>query len=66
MPTNTLRKKRHRIDAVREARAGLIPASDDIADEKRERTNGTVRLIRAAKTPVGTCFRRSSDHKYSG
>ena len=54
MPTKILQKKVYRIDLVREARAGLIPASDDIADEKRERTNDTARLIRAAKAHVGT------------
>jgi hypothetical protein len=54
MRANTLRKTRNRIDLVREARAGLIPASDDIADEKRARTEGTRRMIRAAKAYVGT------------
>lgn len=51
-----------RADLVRKARAGLIPASDDIADEKRARMNSIGRIIRAAKTQLGTVTRVSDEH----
>ena len=50
-----------RIDLVREARAGLIPASDDVADERRVRTNHTARIIRTAKTYLGSATHVSDD-----
>jgi hypothetical protein len=53
--------KARRIDFVREARAGLIPASDDIADERRLRTNQTARIIRIVKTHSGSVARVSDD-----
>ncbi|HVB54852.1 MAG TPA: hypothetical protein VNE63_00260 [Candidatus Acidoferrales bacterium] len=34
---------------VRQARAGLIPASDDMANEKRARMNRTARVARTVK-----------------
>ena len=44
-----------------EARAGLIPASDDMADEIRARTNRTAGIIRTAKTYLGSGARVSDD-----
>lgn len=46
---------------VREARAGLIPASADLADEVRVRTNRTARMIRIVKTHLGSARRVSDD-----
>jgi hypothetical protein len=51
-----------RADLVRKARAGLIPASEDIADEKRERMNSTARIVRAEKAHLGTVARVSDEH----
>jgi hypothetical protein len=61
MPKRKRMSKPSRIDFVREARAGLIPASDDIADEKRSRLNSTARIIRAAKPQLGTAKRVSDE-----
>jgi hypothetical protein len=44
---------------VREARAGLIPASDDLARERRLRANRTMRIIRTVKTYSGSVARVS-------
>jgi hypothetical protein len=44
-----------------QARAGLIPASDDIADERRARMNQTARIIRTVKASSGTVSRVSDD-----
>jgi hypothetical protein len=49
------------IDLVRAARAGLIPASDDIAAEKRARMSCTARMIRIEKVNLGTVTRVSDD-----
>jgi hypothetical protein len=46
--------KTRRIDLVLAARAGLIPESDNIANEKRVRMNRTARIIRTAKTYLGS------------
>jgi hypothetical protein len=53
--------KRRRANPVVEARAGLIPASDDAADEIRARTNLTVRIIRTVKPYLGSRRRVSDD-----
>jgi len=53
--------KTRRIDLVREARAGLIPKSDDTADEIHTRTNRTRRIIRTAKTYLGSVTRVSEE-----
>jgi hypothetical protein len=49
------------IDPVREARAGLIPKSDDMRDEIRTRTNQTARIIRTAKAHLGSVTRVSEE-----
>jgi len=51
-----------RSDLVRTARAGLIPASDNLANEIRVRTNQTARIIRTAKTYLGSVPRVSDEH----
>jgi hypothetical protein len=45
---------KRRNDLVREARAGMIPESDNIANEIRTRTSQTARIIRTAKTYLGS------------
>lgn len=50
-----------RVDLVREARAGVIPESDNIANEIRTRTNQTARLVRTAKTHLGSVTRVSEE-----
>ncbi|HEX4073856.1 MAG TPA: hypothetical protein VHX49_00515 [Candidatus Acidoferrales bacterium] len=47
---------------VREARAGLIPASDDVMNEMRARTNYTARMVRTAKSHLGSVERVSEEH----
>jgi len=47
---------------VREARAGLIPASDDLMDEIRARTNYTARMVRTAKSHLRSVNRVSEEH----
>lgn len=42
-----------RPDSCLIARAGLIPASDDVADERRARTIRVTRMIRAARRHPG-------------
>jgi hypothetical protein len=55
MPTRTKKKNNTRpIDLVREARAGLIPESDNTASEIRKRMNQTARLICTAKAHLGS------------
>lgn len=49
------------IELVRETRAGLIPVSDDLEEEKRARTDLTARMIRAVKTRLGSVPRVSDD-----
>lgn len=48
---------RHR-DIVRESRAGLIPACDDTADERRARISATASVLRAVKArlAIGRCI----------
>ncbi len=43
-----------RFNSVVEARAGLIPASDDVADEIRARTKLTTRIIHTVKPSLGS------------
>ena len=50
-----------RIELVREARAGLIPESDNWENERRVRTSLTLRMIRTAKTHLGSVARVSDD-----
>lgn len=47
---------------VREARAGLIPASDDLVDEVRARTDHAARMVRTAKSHLGSVKRVSEEH----
>ncbi len=47
---------------VREARAGLIPASDDLLDDVRARTNRTARMVGTAKSHLGSVKRVSEEH----
>jgi hypothetical protein len=61
MPKRKQMSDARSIDLVREARAGLIPASDHIADEKCARMNCTARIIRTAKTYLGTVTRVSEE-----
>ena len=61
MPKRKETSDPRRIDLVRKARAGLIPASDDIADERRARMNHTTRVIRIVKTYTGSVSRVSDD-----
>jgi hypothetical protein len=61
MPKRRKISKASRIDLVREARAGLIPKSDDIADEIRTRTGRTARIIRMAKAYSGSLKRVSDE-----
>jgi hypothetical protein len=61
MPNRRQQNKRRRLNLVLQARAGLIPASDDIADEKRARMNHTARVIRTVKSYSGTVSRVSDD-----
>jgi hypothetical protein len=49
------------IDLVREARAGLIPTSDDIAAEKRARIDCAARIIRLTKPYLGSISRVSDE-----
>lgn len=51
-----------RIDLVRKARAGLIPESDNIANEIRARTERTARIVRTARTYLGSATRVSEEH----
>lgn len=51
-----------RIESVREARAGLIPASDDMADERRAQLNCAVRIIAAVKPCLGSLRLVSDRH----
>jgi hypothetical protein len=46
---------------VLQARAGLIPASDHIADERRARINHIARIIFTAKAQSGTVSRVSDE-----
>ena len=50
------------IEMVRQARAGLIPKSDDTADEIRARTECTANIIRVAKTYLGSVRCVSEEH----
>jgi hypothetical protein len=50
-----------RLNPVSQARAGLIPASDDAADEKSARMNHTASVIRTVKAYSGTASRVSDD-----
>jgi hypothetical protein len=50
-----------RIDLVREARAGLIPESDNLAEERLARMNLTERVIRSVKPYLGSLGRVSDD-----
>jgi hypothetical protein len=61
MPNRRQQNRRCRINLVIQARAGLIPASDDIADERRARLNHTARVIRAIKARSGTVSRVSDE-----
>jgi hypothetical protein len=61
MPNGKQMSKARRIELVREARAGLIPVSDDVEDERRVRTNLTARMILAVKTHLGSVTRVSDD-----
>ena len=47
---------------VRKARAGLIPASDDMMNEIRARTNNTARIVRMVKSHLGSIERVSEEH----
>ena len=51
-----------RADLVREARAGLIPESDSIAEEVRFRTRHTARIICTAKNELGSAAAVSDEH----
>ena len=48
-------------DLVRAARAGLIPESDNIVNEKRVRTSRTARIIRTERTHLGSMKRVSEE-----
>jgi hypothetical protein len=58
----TVMSDARRIAFVREARAGLIPASDAIVAEKRARLDCALRVIRAVKPLLGSATRVSDDH----
>lgn len=55
------RLKPHHRDLVSKTRAGLIPASDDIADEIRARTSETTRIVAAAKSCARLGMHASDD-----
>lgn len=62
--TNTNKRRKNkppRVNLVVKARAGLIPASDDMADEIRARTNLTARIIRTVKPSLGSATCVSDD-----
>jgi hypothetical protein len=61
MPNRRQVNKPRRVNLVVEARAGLIPASDDMADEIRARTNLTARIIHTIKPYLGSVTRVSDD-----
>lgn len=61
MPKTGQRNKSRRNNSVIEARAGLIPASDDMVNEIRVRTNLTARMIRTVKPYLGSVARVSDD-----
>jgi hypothetical protein len=61
MPRRKQIRNIRRTDLVREARAGLIPESDNIENEIRTRTNQTARVIRTAKTYLGSVARVSEE-----
>jgi hypothetical protein len=61
MPNRKQTSNAPRTNLLREARAGLIPASDDIADEKQARTNRTARIILTAKSYLGSVARVSDE-----
>jgi hypothetical protein len=46
---------------LREARAGLIPECESMANEKRVRTNRTARIVNIAKTFLGSAARVSEE-----
>jgi hypothetical protein len=61
MPNRRHKSGRARANCVIEARAGLIPASDHIADERRVRTACIARIIRSVKSSLGSVARVSDD-----
>jgi hypothetical protein len=61
MPKRKQMSNTRRLDLMREARAGVIPGSDNIANEIRLRTKRTARIIRTAKTYLGSVTRVSDD-----
>jgi len=61
MQTGRQKSNLDRCNSVIEARAGLIPASDDIADEMRARMKLTTRIIRTMKPSLGS-VKRVSDN----
>jgi hypothetical protein len=61
MPKRKQMSNTRRSDLVRRARAGVISESDNIANEIRVRTNHTARIIRAAKTHLGSVTRVSDE-----
>jgi hypothetical protein len=66
MPNRTHKRKRRRINCVMEARAGLIPASDHVADERRVITTRIARIIRTVKPCLGPAPRVSDDLAITG
>lgn len=62
MLTRRQQNKSGRVNFVVEARAGLIPESDDLADEKQARMNYAAHVIREAKACLGSVGRVSDDH----
>lgn len=56
------RKQMSNARLVREARAGLIPESDNIANEVRIRTNRTAQIVRTARAYLGSMKRVSEKH----
>lgn len=61
MPRKKERKRHIRVKAVSDARAGLIPGSDDIADEHKTRLDRVVWLIRTMRPYTGQTKRVTED-----
>jgi hypothetical protein len=61
MPNRGQQNKSRRVNLVLEARAGLIPASDDMANEIHVRTSQTADIVHTAKNYLGSVACVSDD-----
>lgn len=59
MPNRKRMSTSRRVNLLLDARAGLIPASDDIAEERRLRANRIECIVRTVKAHLGSVARVS-------